>query len=133
MGTRDRHGRGLRAPVHEPGARGYVTRKERFDRIVAERARLLEERWGRAWGAVDFAVEDVPPSRPTAWERGVPLGRLFAAEPGLAARIVLYRHPIEQRAVDVNDLDALVRDILAENVGHLVSRPAEEVDPDYGT
>ncbi len=133
MGSRDRHGRGLRAPLHRPDARGYETRKEAFDRTVADRVAALEERWGRAWGRVDFAVEEVPPSRPTAWERGVPLGRLFAAEPGLPARIVLYRRPIEQRALDRADLAALVRDILAENVGHLVGREAEDVDPDYGT
>ncbi len=133
MGIRDRHGRGLRSPVHLPDSPGYVTRKQRFDHAVAERVEFLEHRWGREWGRVDFAVEEVPPSRPTAWERGVPLGRLFAAEPGLPARVVLYRRPIEQRAIETDDLVALIRDILAENVAHLVSRPADEVDPDYGT
>ncbi len=133
MGTRDRHGRGLRSPVHPPDSPGYSTRRDRFDRAVADRIAWLEHRWGREWGRVDFAVEEVPPSRPTAWEHGVPLGRLFPAEPRLAARIVLYRKPIEQRATDPEGLLALIRDILVENVGHLLSRSPEDVDPDYGT
>lgn len=133
MGTRDRHGRGLRSPLHLPDSPGYVTRKERFDRAVADRVLWLEQRWGREWGRVDFAVEEVPPSRPTAWEHGVPLGRLFPAASGLAARVVLYRKPIEQRAADPEDLLALIRDVLVENVGHLLSRSPEDVDPDYGT
>jgi Zincin-like metallopeptidase len=132
MGTRDRHGRGLRSPLHMPDSPGYSTRKERFDGAVAERVGWLERRWGREWGRVDFAVEEVPPSRPAAWEHGVPLGRLFPAEPGLPARVVLYRRPIEQRADDTEDLLALIRDILVENVGHLLSLAPEDIDPDYG-
>jgi hypothetical protein len=119
--------------LHPPDSPGYFTRKERFDRAVADRVLWLEQRWGREWGRVDFAVEEVPPSRPTAWEHGVPLGRLFPAASGLAARVVLYRKPIEQRAADPEDLLALIRDILVENVGHLLSRSPEDVDPDYGT
>ena len=133
MGRRDRHGRGLRSPLHPPGSRGYATRKQHFDRAVADRVAWLEQRWGSQWGRVDFAVEEVPPSPPTAWEHGVPLGRLFPAGSGLAARVVLYRRPIEQRAADPEDLLALIRDVLVENVGHLLSRSPEDVDPDYGT
>jgi hypothetical protein len=88
--------------------------------------------WGATWGKVEFGVEDIPPSEPSPWERGVPLGRLFPSEYGAPNRIVLYRRPIEQRASS-EDLAGLVRDILAEHVGHVLGRRPDEVDPDYGT
>ena len=65
--------------------------------LVWDAAERLEARWGREWGRVEFGTEDVPPSDPSPWERGVPLGRLFPADLGQTARIVLYRRPIEQR------------------------------------
>jgi hypothetical protein len=45
--------------------------------------------------------------------------------------VVLYRRPLEQRA-SAEDLPGLVRDILAEQVGHVLSMRPDEVDPDYG-
>lgn len=131
MATRDRHGRGLRRPLLPLGSPGYRSRGEIFDDLVFDAAERLERRWGRRWGRVEFGTEDVPPSAPSPWETGVALGRLFPADLGQPARIVLYRRPMEQRA-DVADLPALVRDVLAEHVGHLVGRAPEEVDPDYG-
>ena len=132
MGTRDRHGRGLRAPLFPTALPGYLSRREHFDNLTAELVGRLERRWGKHWGRVDFAVEEVPPSDPARWEGGVPLGRLFPADGAQAARIVLYRRPIEQRATGRIDLIAIARDVLAENVGHLVGRAPEEIDPDYG-
>jgi hypothetical protein len=44
---------------------------------------------------------------------------------------VLYRRPLEGRAQG-SELRALIRDIVAEQVGHLVNRAPEDVDPDYG-
>ena len=62
----------------------------------------------------------------------MPLGRLFPADLGQTARIVLYRRPIEQRC-EPRDLPAMVRDVLAENVGFVLGKSPEDVDPDYGT
>lgn len=133
MGVRDRHGRGLRSPVFPPGHRGRRGARERFDATVGAYVGELERRWGREWGRLEFAVEEVPPSGPTSWERGVPLGRLFPAEGKFPARIVLYRKPIEQRAFDGDDQAALVRDVLVDNLAHLLGRAPEDVDPSYGT
>ncbi len=132
MAARDRHGRGLKRPLLPWDSPGFRTRSERFDELVADAADRLEARWGAAWGDVEFGTEDVPPSEPSPWERGVPLGRLFPADLGQPARIVLYRRPIEQRA-DAHELEFLVRDVLAENVGHLLARSPHDVDPDYGS
>ena len=129
--NRDRHGRGLRRPLHPLGSPGAVTRSETFDDLVLDAAERLEARWGREWGRVEFGTEDVPPSEPSPWERGVPLGRLFPADLGQTARIVLYRRPIEQRC-EPHELPGLIRDVLAEHVGFVLGKGPDDVDPDYG-
>ena len=93
---------------------------------------LLERRWARELAGVEFAVEDVPPSDPAPWEDGgVPLGRLFPADAGAPARVVVYRRPVETRA-DEGDLEDLVADVVVEQVAHLLDLPPEDVDPRYG-
>ncbi|HET7475557.1 MAG TPA: metallopeptidase family protein [Dermatophilaceae bacterium] len=109
-----------------------VTRAERFDDLVLEVATRLEERLGPQLDEVDFAVEDVPPSDPAAWEPGeVALGRFFPAERGSAARIVVYRRPIETRARDLHDLTDLVNDVVVEQVAAFVGVLPEELDEGY--
>jgi len=132
MTRRDRHGRGLRSPLLPYDAPAYRSRSESFDDEVRAAAERLEPRWARRWGRIDFAAEDVPPSDPTPWERGVPLGAVFPADLGQPTRVVLYRRPIELRA-DGDEVSALIRDVLAEQVGAVVGRSPEDVDPDYGT
>ncbi len=92
----------------------------------------LERRWSRQLDGAEFAVEEVPPSQPAPWEHGgVPLGRYFPADAGLPPRLVVYRRPIETRSVDAEELEDLVRDVVVEQVAHLLARTPEEVDPDY--
>lgn len=131
MTRRDRHGRGLRRPLLPFGAPGHRTRAERFDDAVGDAVDRLEERWGQRWGRIEFGIEDVPPSDPAPWEDGVPLGRVFPADLGQPTRVVLYRRPIEQR-VEPAEMAVLVRDVVAEQVGHVLGMDPEEVDPDYG-
>jgi predicted Zn-dependent protease with MMP-like domain len=132
MSPRDTHGRGLRRPLFPPSSPGYRSRAEIFDDLVLDASERLARLWAKEWGRVDFGVEDVPPSDPSPWEQGVPLGRLFPGEYGAPTRIVLYRRPIEQR-VTPEELPGMVRDILAEHVAHHLGRRPDEVDPDYGT
>lgn len=131
MGRRDRHGRGLRAPLLPYNAPGYRTRADVFDDLVRDGAGRLEQRWGRKLGAIEFAAEDVPPSDPTPWEHGVPLGRVFPADMGQPTRVVLYRRCLEMRA-EPSELGALVRDVLAEQVAAVLGTTPEDVDPSYG-
>lgn len=92
----------------------------------------LELRWGRQLAGTEFAVEEVPPSAPAPWESGgVPLGRYFPSDAGLSARIVVYRRPVVGRAADTADLADLVRDVLVEQVAHLLAKAPEDVDPGY--
>lgn len=129
---RDRHGRGLRGPLLPPSLPGWRTRAEKFDEMVIEVADDLAVRWPQVT-EMQFAVEEVPPSDPAPWERGVVLGRGFAAEPraGLPARIVLYRRPVESRAADEAELSELVQRVVVEQVALILGRRPEEIDPDW--
>jgi predicted Zn-dependent protease with MMP-like domain len=110
----------------------FRTRAQRFDDLVLDAVEHLERHWGRQIEGTEFAVEDVPPSNPAPWERGgVPLGRYFPADAGLPARIVVYRRPVESRATDPADLADLVRDVVVEQVAHMLGRNPQEIDPTY--
>jgi len=118
--------------VIPPNLPGHRTRAERFDDHVLDAVERLERRWARPLDGTEFAVEEVPASSPAPWEQGgVPLGRYFPADAGMPARIVVYRRPIEARAVDEGDLAELVWDVLIEQVAHLLGRRPEEIDPRY--
>lgn len=130
---RDRRGRGVRGPLLPHTVPAYRTRAEIFEDHVLDAVERLESRWGEQLRRTRFAVEDVPPSGPAPWEHGgVPLGRCFPAEPGLDATIVVYRRPVETRATDPADLAVLVREVVVEQVAHLLGRDPEEIDPGYG-
>jgi predicted Zn-dependent protease with MMP-like domain len=151
---RDRHGRGLRGRLVPPSVavRGREvrvplsqSRGERFDELVLDAVEHLEERWGKQLDGVEFAVEDVPPvpadggydadvlADETAGG-AVPLGRLLPAavdEKGVATppRVVVYRRPLEARAVDRLDLADLVHDVVVDQVARLLGLDPDEVDP----
>jgi predicted Zn-dependent protease with MMP-like domain len=130
---RDRHGRGLRGPLLPRELPAYRTRRDRFDDRVLDAVERLEQRWADQLEEVEFGVEDIPPSDPAPWEHGeVPLGRFFPAEGDLPPRVVVYRRPVESRAVDAADAAALVHDVVVEQVAHLLGLTPEQVDPAYG-
>ncbi len=149
---RDRHGRGLRGrlvppvtdvdgrPVRVPAAK---TRGERFDALVLDAVEQLERRWATQLEHVEFAVVDVPPVEPDeAYDGdvvldetaggGVPLGRLVPGGAGRPARVVVYRRPLEARAVDRLDLAGLVHDVVVDQVARLLDLDPDEVDPPRG-
>lgn len=131
---RDRHGRGLRGPLLPPTLPGWRTRAERFDELMLSVVQRLERHVGPELDGVEFAVEAVPPSEPAPWEVGaVPLGRYFPANPaaGLSDRIVVYRHPVIARTDGEAETALLLRDVLVEQIAHLLSRAPEDIDPGY--
>jgi predicted Zn-dependent protease with MMP-like domain len=121
------------APAQVPLSR---SRAEQFDELVDLAVARLERRWGEELAAVEFAVAEVPPSELPDWAgEPVPLAWLFpaAASPSpLPPRIVVYRRPLEARAADRRELEALVLDVLVEQVADLLGLEPEAVDPDYG-
>lgn len=157
---RDRHGRGLRGQLVPPtvavaGRDIRVplsqTRGERFDDLVLDAVEHLEHRWGRQLERVEFAVEDVPPvpaqgqtetySEDVVADEtaggAVPLGRLLPAAVDLSGapsppRIVVYRRPLEARALDLADLADLVHDVIVDQVARLLGVDPDELDPPTG-
>src|SRR5262252_2149552 len=132
---RDRHGRGLRGrlvPASVPVAR---TRAEIFDDLVLDTVESLERRYSRELADVEFAVEEVPPDlnvydTDVLEDGDVPLARLLPGRPGrsdMPPRIVLYRRPLEFRAVDRDDLADLVHDVIVEQVANLLGLDPDEV------
>jgi predicted Zn-dependent protease with MMP-like domain len=135
---RDRRGRGPRgplAPAHVPLAE---TSSQRFDNIVLDAVEHVELRWHEELKGVDFAVEEVPPldvdlRRDDEIESaGVPLARLLPGAAGVPPRIVIYRRPLELRAIDREDLEDLVHDIVVQEVAHFLGLDPETVDPGFG-
>jgi len=115
-----------------PPVPAMATRAEAFDELVLDAASRMEHRAGSALGDVQFAVEDVPPSDPAPWESSdVPLGRLFAAQGKMPARIVVYRRPVETRTSDARELAALINDVVVEQVASLLGVNPRDLDAGY--
>jgi predicted Zn-dependent protease with MMP-like domain len=156
QGRRDRRGRGLRGRLVPEtvsvGGRDVrvplsQTRGERFDDLVLDAVEHLEERWGKRLEGVEFAVEDVPavpepgadllPEEDVVADEtaggAVPLGRLLppavdAKGEATPARIVVYRRPLEARAMDRLDLADLVHDVVVDQVARLLGVDPDELD-----
>lgn len=135
---RDRHGRGLRGrlvPASVPLAR---TRAEIFDDLVLDTVESLERRYSHELAGVEFAVEEVPPDlnvydTDVLEDGDVPLARLLPGRPDRTdtpPRIVLYRRPLEFRAVDRDDLADLVHDVIIEQVANLLGLDPDEIQSD---
>lgn len=128
------------------------TRGERFDDLVLDAVEELEQRWAAELQGVEFAVEDVPGLAAVPVEvyanlepdpelvvdetagGAVPLGRLLPA--GIdaqgrrtPARLVIYRRPLEVRAVDRADLAELAHDVVVDLIARLLDLDPDEVDP----
>ncbi len=135
--ARDRRGRGVRGPLAPPAVPLRRSPGERFDDLVLDAVDELHEHWAPELAGVEFAVEDVPPpglddlSEDVLLDRGVPLGRLHRhGVEGIAAPlIVVFRRPIENRALEALDRPDLVFMVVAELAALYLGRDVEEIDP----
>lgn len=116
----------MRGPIAWPPLPLMLTRAARFDELVLDAATMVEQRLGRRLD-LELAVEEVPPSDPAPWEYHVPLARLFPAEGGVPARLVLYRRPIEQRCHDDVERAALVHEVVVEQVAQALGQDPEDL------
>ncbi len=134
--ARDRRGRGVRGPLALPGPlseRAPTLGRDRateFDELVLSLVERLSVRWGAELRDVVFGTEDVP-QIPDNWvDEPVPLGSLVrGATSSEPARIVLFRRPIELRAVTRLERAALVNEVLVEHIADLLGREPEDIDP----
>ena len=133
---RDRHGRGQRGPGVVPGplspngVPANRSARETFDQLVLDAVEEIDDRWQRELGLVEFAVEEIP-MLPEDWTSStVPLATLVPATSSSPTRLVLFRRPIELRCDTTEELEALVRTVLVEQVAELLGRSPEEIDPE---
>jgi predicted Zn-dependent protease with MMP-like domain len=61
----------------------------------------------------------------------VPLASFVPGTQSTPPRLVLFRRPIEHRAENRADLDALVLTVVVEQLADYLGVPAEDVHPDY--
>ncbi len=136
------------------------SRADQFDDVVREAVAHLDHRWSAELAEVEFVVDEVPPTEAPdeaalASADGaepapetvdlvesdeedlaglVRLSRLLPASgSGRNTRppqIVLYRRPLELRALDPDDLAELVLDVLIHEVADLLGVGPEVIDPE---
>ena len=107
------------------------SRRESFDRLVLDIISDLDERWSDRLGLVEYAVEDTP-QLPDDWEPGtVPLSSLVRGSGATPTRLVVFRRPLEHRAADRMELEAMVLTVVVEQVAELLGIAPSDVDPRY--
>ena len=135
--ARDRHGRGLRGQLAPLGVPLIRTAAQRFDETLMDVLDHLEAHGMTELDDVDFLVEDVPPlpaapafDTDVLDDDAVPLARSIPADAsGGKAIIVMYRRPLEARALDDEDLEDLLHDAVIDRLAHLLGRDPDELDP----
>lgn len=130
---RDRHGRGVRTPTFGTRLPHYRTNSARFDRLVKAQILRLRSLQPELLANVQFAVEDIPASDPAPWESNISLfSRSFNASHAIAARVVLYRLPLQSHNPNAVQLALAIRDELVIQVAQLFDQEPQDIDPDVG-
>ena len=133
--TRDRRGRGMRGPgivPTDPGTPVLRTARQKFDQLVLDVVTPLDERGQRHLGLVEYAVEDAP-MLPDDWgDETVPLSSLVRGKGQDPTRLVIFRRPIEHRATNRDELEAMVHTVVVEQLAELLNLSPGQVDERYG-
>lgn len=132
--TRDRRGRGMRGPgvvPDWPGTPALRTARQKFDQLVLDVVTPLDEKWHRHLGLVEYAVEDAP-MLPDDWgDETVPLSSLVRGKGPSPTRLVIFRRPIEHRATNRDELEAMVHTVVVEQLAELLGITPGQVDERY--
>lgn len=117
-------------PIRLPGR---LNPAEYFLECTRESLQIISRNCPDALTGVDIGVEDVPGGGfdISAMDR-VLLAAAMESTGQRPARIVIFRRPLERRALDRNDLRWLVHSTLVEQVAALTNRPMDELDPTIG-
>lgn len=120
-----RHRRSLSDRRRRPVDGFRATSADRFERIVTDAIGSLPPRLATHLHGVEIAIEDIPPPTPHEPDGPVPLCRYDVAPPAAQGsgghgrapdRLVLYRRPLEARAMSHRDLGHLVRETLSMQI-----------------
>ena len=136
--SRDRHGRGLRGPLALPNAltsrRAQPPRPANRADFFSDAVRVAVVRIGRqcpdALVGITVGIEEVP-HFDMAWSRDqVPLAAALEGSSEHPPQVVVYRRPLEHRAVSRTGLRILVYRTIVEQLSALTGRSVDEIDPD---
>ena len=135
---RDRHGRGLRGPLALPNAlstrRAHpphpASKADFFTEAVHDAVDRVGLQCPDVLVGITFGIEDVP-HFDVAWSGDqVPLAAALEGTPNQPSQVVVYRRPLEHRAVSRRGLRILVYRTIVEQLAALTGRSVEEIDPD---
>ena len=135
---RDRHGRGLRGPLALPNALTMhraqpphpASKADFFSEAVHDAVDRVGLQCPDVLAGVTFGIEDVP-HFDMAWSSDqVPLAAAVEATATQPGQVVIYRRPLEHRAVSRRGLRILVYRTIVEQLSALTGRSVEEIDPD---
>lgn len=137
---RDRHLRGMRGPVSLPNpytvrpvdVPTMLTNSQFFISCVRDSISSVERHCPEALEHVDIGTEDVPTVGLGVAGIGdqVPLTAAVEATAQSAARIVIFRRPLERRAYNRAELKQLVHVTLVEQLSVVRNIPMHQIDPD---
>jgi hypothetical protein len=135
---RDRHGRGLRGPLALPNL--LTTRRARpphpaskadfFTEAVHDAVDRIGVQCPDVLVGVTFGIEDVPHFDMSWSGDQVPLAAALEGTADQPGQVVIYRRPLEHRAVSRHGLRILVYRTIVEQLSALTGRSVEEIDPD---
>jgi Zincin-like metallopeptidase len=133
---RDRHGRGLRGPLALPNPLTTrraqpahpVNKADFFTEAVHDAVDRVGLQCPDVLVGITFGIEDVPQM---VWSGDqVPLAAALEGTADQSAQVVIYRRPLEHRAVSRRGLRILVYRTIVEQLSALTGRSVEEIDPD---
>ena len=143
---RDRHDRGLRGPLALASSltprRARPPHRPSKSDFFADAVHSAVDRIGRfcpdALVGVTFGIEDVPHFDPAAYRHPsgqdpggrVPLAMAVEASADSPGQVVVYRRPLEHRAVSRRGLRILVYRTIVEQLSALTGRSVNEIDPE---
>jgi hypothetical protein len=135
---RDRHGRGLRGPLALPNSltsrRAHpphpANKADFFTEAVHDAVDRVGLQCPDVLVGITFGIEDVP-HFDMAWsDDQVPLAAALEGAADQTAQVVVYRRPLEHRAVSRRGLRILVYRTIVEQLAALTGRSVEEIDPE---
>jgi hypothetical protein len=135
---RDRHGRGLRGPLALPNSLSArraqpphpASKADFFTEAVHDAVDRVGLQCPDVLVGITFGIEDVP-HFDMAWsDDQVPLAAALEGTADQTAQVVVYRRPLEHRAVSRRGLRILVYRTIVEQLAALTGRSVEEIDPE---
>ena len=135
---RDRHDRGLRGPLALPNSLSVrraqpphpASKADFFIEAVHDAVDRMGLQCPDVLVGITFGIEDVP-HFDIAWSGDqVPLAAALEGTADQPGQVVIYRRPLEHRAVSRHGLRILVYRTIVEQLAALTGRSVEEIDPD---